>query len=236
ELMQQYQVDPSQSSLTLAFSKVHAGRMSTCPPPSDSQHWDAPTLAQSRLVASVPMLQAPALPNIDGISALPPVMLRRQDVAGADLPNAERSSRAQVSAGTGPVRSKHRSLTWVLAGVVVLAALGGTAFFASRSSLSRNRWTPPTASQTPIQRNSKDVGKPKADTSTAPNEPSSVAAISFPADVVHRTADSASEAMQSDNSTNGPAGTKSKLQAPGGIPSSGIYRPRQISPYRPKGI
>jgi hypothetical protein len=247
DLVQQFHVDPSQSSLTLAFSRVHSGRMSTCPPPSDSQRWEAPTFAQSRLV-SLPNV-APVFPDFDtpSVPEVAPTTTTQASESPAPLLTRIQSSvpaplGLEVAAPASDPHERHtvsptqRSrvfwrIAWSAVALLMLAAL---AAFASRTSVTRSHWKPPTTSgQVHAQPSRTDphiahAQQPESDM-LAP------AALPNPTTTTQLVPETSTARGATSVEAVG-ASTASKTKPSGSANASGVYRPRQISPYRPKGI
>lgn len=221
DLLKGFHVDDSQSALTVAFSEVPASRHSTRPPPDNAQDWEPPTFAQRRLVSSLG-LAVHSTVSLDASEALR--VLSREPIPYSQV----------------PIRARRRKLA--LAIVVVVATLGFTL------SLTGGWWRAPAA---PKVLPDITAGALRAAPSAMEAIPSASAAAApsgqnLAAPNLDGTPNAHRPPAPSDSSTTHPKKPSTEPSDGQDMPATatpaaarkpdGAYRPRQIAPYRPKGI
>jgi len=218
ELLQAYHVDPSQSSLTLAFSEVPASRFSTRPPPVGGHSWDPPTFNQSSLVSG-------------GVRAL---NLPKSEITGEAELNTEPVDTFSALPEPRTRTPRHRYALWAGVSLVALTAILAIASIGRYKPLIQ-----PEARRMPIH-DMVPSGPTSAPTGEeVPNRPSATAVLdqsppahpnAVPDPPVTRAQESSSPIWTGtgEHESLAPANTTKRTGA--------TYRPRQIAPYRPKGI
>jgi hypothetical protein len=227
--------DESHMAASGTFSEVPPSRLSTHPPPMGPADFEPPTFAQRRLVPGFrpideesgaqrrhPPTTAPAAPPKQALPSLPPL----PEPATPSLIGTASSATAAPECAPGP-ESRQRIYRWLLAlsgGGVVLALLVGV-------WLGQGRRNPATANHEATTRVVQPAPEPVSSTVLSP--PGTTAAL--PA---------GSSAPSSPNVVT-PNRPKNKLRdertpsaetPPQKSTTNSAYRPRQVAPYRPKGI
>lgn len=220
-LLQAFHVDPSQSSLTLAFSEVPASRLSTCPPPEGGFNPEPPTFNQSSLVSG-------RLKTLD---------LPKDDICGESA--SEPTTTGPSSAIPEPVAHEPSRKRWVWLGVGLAAAAAAlsVAYFAQRRTatpiLPEARSISVTSAAAP---NIPDSPPSNQEPTAPPTATDSIAAPQSPPLPQAAENQAAKSKASSSPVTSASAVPENVTSAPTNKHSGAAYRPRQIAPYRPKGI
>jgi hypothetical protein len=216
DLLKAFHVDPSQTSLTLAFSGVPASRMSTRPPPASGHNWEPPTFAQSKLVAdfrtsigTLPALEQAELPAV-GVTSI--------------------SSELRDPPRHGVYRQRH----WWIA----LLLLAVVAFFLVARFV-KPKLHPPVQPELPASHTTTDkqpTQRSDLPGNVAPASSTSSAELEspdrpLPSEPRGTNQKASIRGTPSESSDSNASVTPSPSKKPGPA-----YRPHQIEPYRPKGI
>jgi hypothetical protein len=220
ELLREFHVDPSQSSLTVAFSEVPASRLSTRPPTEIEHNWEPPTFAQRRLLASAPI---PANSLVVGSESLPSKI---EPHRSAELPGQRPSASIQrLRVVLGVV------LALLAASVVVILVRAVRPTLHPISATAAPIPSEPAVTSARIDVQGTQVASaPIAD---APIGTPQLQAQPSASLVVDPSSEHAKTPTVEAPSTLAVPESKSPAAA---RKSDQPYRPRNIAPYRPKGI
>lgn len=220
DLLREFHVDESQSSLTVAFSDVPPSRHETRPPMDGAHDWEPPTFAQRKLVNSTTLaLTSTPIQSTLGIAP---------SISHEPIPLPEMRS---------PRRGK--LLIGLVLGVGVLGlSLGLAKFLRSpvapvvmpdRSADEARR--SPAAPRESTTDSATSAGTAAAAASTQEPTPEQMSTNEPSATDANLGRSKKGSGESSGSSTSPTSTTPSALRK-----SDGTYRPRQIAPYRPKGI
>ncbi len=218
-LLQAFHVDPSQSSLTVAFSEVPVSRCSTRPPPEGGHNWDPPTFNQSSLVSG----------------SFKALNLQESGIVSESLRGEVPVSSIVPEPATRSPRRKR--LLLLGASLLALTALLSVAYLGRKKSLTLIQPEPPGLPAgnavesgepaTPHAGLEPIAGIAKTTLATEPQAPDPALARGPQATRVK--ASSSTEPIAS-------SAIEVVVPTPVTKQSGTAYRPRQIAPYRPKGI
>lgn len=218
DLLKEFHVDESQSSLTVAFSEVPPSRHSTRPPTDGAHDWEPPTFAQRKLVNSTTLALNPT--PIRSTLGIAPC------VSHEPIPLVKRHA---------PLRRRLLLTLGVTLSVLgvsltlakILRSPAAPVVMPDRNADATHLTPPaprdaPTASVAPAVPVAAARDEPLLDQIPVP------APSSMDASLIH----SRGAATDASSASTLPISTKpSALRK-----SDSTYRPRQIAPYRPKGI